>query len=183
MTLIAGGSSSLTATVSPNTAVEQSVEWSSSNDGIVTVDGEGNVKAVNPGEADIICTSVDTEKVYGKCHVTVQPPVKGLTLNMDRAELVLGADAYSRVTSLEAYIDADDASIYKNLKWESSNTNIVTVSSNSTDKTKATITARSAGEATVKFSVSDDVYVVCKVVVKQRVTNLRINREKTVIWK
>lgn len=182
MTLIAGGSSSLTATVSPNTAVEQSVEWSSSNDGIVTVDGEGNVKAVNPGEADIICTSVDTEKVYGKCHVTVQPPVKGVTLNMDRAELVLGADAYSRVTSLEAYIDADDASIYKNLKWESSNTNIVTVSSNSTDKTKATITARSAGEATVKFSVSDDVYVVCKVVVKQRVTNLRINREKTVIY-
>ena len=179
MTIIAGGSSNLVATVSPNTAVEQSVVWSSSNESIATVDAEGNVKAVNPGEADIICTSVDTEQVYGKCHVTVQPPVKGLTLNMNSAELLLGADTESRTVSLEAVIDADDASIYKNLKWTSSDTNVASVSYSSTDKTKATVTARSAGTAVIRFSISDDEYVDCNITVKQRVTSLRINRDKT----
>lgn len=182
MTIIAGGSSNLVATVSPNTAVEQSVVWSSSNESIATVDAEGNVKAVNPGEADIICTSVDTEQVYGKCHVTVQPPVKGLTLNMNSAELLLGADTESRTVSLEAVIDADDASIYKNLKWTSSDTNVASVSYSSTDKTKATVTARSAGTAVIRFSISDDEYVDCNITVKQRVTSLRINRDKTTIY-
>lgn len=181
MTLIAGGSNKLTATVSPNTAEEQSVIWSSSNEDVVKVDSDGNVTAVNPGEADVICTSVDTDKAYGKCHVTVQKPVEGLSLNIDSAELLLGADADSKVISLEAIIDAEDTSIYK-MAWTSSNTSVASVSVNSSDKTKATITARAPGEAVIKFALSEDIYVTCNITVKQRVTSLRINRDKTTIY-
>ena len=181
MTLIAGGSNKLTASVFPNTAHEQGLIWSSSNEDIVKVDAEGNVTAVNPGEADVICTSVDTSKAYGKCHVTVQKPVEGLSLNIDSAELLLGADADSKVISLEAIIDAEDTSIYK-MTWTSSNTSVASVAVNTSDKTKATITARAPGETVIKFALSEDIYVTCNIVVKQRVTSLRINKDKTTIY-
>ena len=113
--------------------------------------------------------------------MTVQKPVEGLSLNIDSAELLLGADADSKVISLEAIIDAEDTSIYK-MAWTSSNTSVASVSVNSSDKTKATITARAPGEAVIKFALSEDIYVTCNITVKQRVTSLRINRDKTTIY-
>ena len=113
--------------------------------------------------------------------MTVQKPVEGLSLNIDSAELLLGAEADSKVISLEAIIDAEDTSIYK-MAWTSSNTSVASVSVNSSDKTKATITARAPGEAVIKFALSEDIYVTCNITVKQRVTSLRINRDKTTIY-
>lgn len=63
-----GGSTRLSASVSPSSAASQKVSWSSSNSSIATVDGSGNVNAVGRGTARI------TASCNGKsasCTITV----------------------------------------------------------------------------------------------------------------
>ena len=49
----------LTATVAPENATDKSVNWSSNAESVATVDQEGNVTAVAPGDATITVTTVD----------------------------------------------------------------------------------------------------------------------------
>ena len=60
----------LTATVTPENATYKDVKWSSSNEGVATVDANGLVTAVAEGQADIKATADDKEVV---CKVTVKP--------------------------------------------------------------------------------------------------------------
>ncbi len=57
------------------------VEWSSSDENVVTVTGEGKVTAVGKGEAEIQCKHVDSE-VWSVCKVKVSGEVK-LTLSSE----------------------------------------------------------------------------------------------------
>ena len=59
MTLYVGNSSTLTATISPFAAAEKSVQWSSSNPSVATVDSNGKVTGVKAGTATITATTYD----------------------------------------------------------------------------------------------------------------------------
>lgn len=59
VSLTVGNSTKLTATVNPSNATNKSVTWSSSNSNVVTVDANGNVKAVSPGTATITVKTND----------------------------------------------------------------------------------------------------------------------------
>lgn len=63
-----GGSARLSASVSPSNATNQKVSWSSSNTSVATVDGSGNVKAVDRGTARITATC---DGKSGSCTITV----------------------------------------------------------------------------------------------------------------
>ena len=67
--ITAGGSETLTATVSPNNATNKSVTWSSSNTGIATV-SNGTVTGVAGGTATITVTTTDGSHT-ATCTVTV----------------------------------------------------------------------------------------------------------------
>jgi len=69
LTLTAGGSETLTATVAPANATNKAVSWSSSNAGVATV-SNGTVTAVSAGTATITVTTVDGGKT-ASCAVTV----------------------------------------------------------------------------------------------------------------
>ena len=49
LSLVEGGSETLTATVAPTNATNKAVSWKSSDTGIATVDNSGKVAAVNAG--------------------------------------------------------------------------------------------------------------------------------------
>ncbi|MBQ8069401.1 MAG: leucine-rich repeat protein [Bacteroidales bacterium] len=66
-----GGKATLVATVSPEDATDASVEWSSSDESIVLVDG-GELTAVGEGAADVVVTTVDGG-FQATCKVTVEP--------------------------------------------------------------------------------------------------------------
>lgn len=68
--LAPGGTSILTATVTPSTA-DQAVTWTSSDNSVATVDENGIVTAVSAGEATITATSVANGRT-ATCAVTVQ---------------------------------------------------------------------------------------------------------------
>ena len=61
----------LTATVKPTNATISTVNWTSSNEDVATVDGGGLVTAHTVGGATITATAMDGSGVYGTCVVTV----------------------------------------------------------------------------------------------------------------
>ncbi|MCM1286992.1 MAG: PASTA domain-containing protein [Clostridium sp.] len=73
-TLLVGNSFSLSATIAPTNATNQSVSWSSSNSGVVSVGSDGSVTAVNAGTATITASANDGSGVKASCTVTVEKP-------------------------------------------------------------------------------------------------------------
>ncbi len=62
----------LTADVSPETADNKAIEWSSSDEKVVTVDQNGLLTAVAKGTAAIIAKALDGSGKEGSCSVTVR---------------------------------------------------------------------------------------------------------------
>ena len=60
----------LTATIYPYDATDPSIEWTSSNISVATVDNNGLVTAINEGEAIIYATNVDSGNCAG-CNINV----------------------------------------------------------------------------------------------------------------
>ena len=73
LTLFTSDTASLTATVQPEDATNKTVNWSSSNEAVATVDTNGKVTAVGEGTATITVTTADGGKT-ATCTVTVTRP-------------------------------------------------------------------------------------------------------------
>ena len=71
--LLSGASKQLVATITPSNATNKSINWTSSNSSVVTVDGTGKVKAIGAGAAVIIATTAEGNKT-STCNVTVTKP-------------------------------------------------------------------------------------------------------------
>ena len=129
----------LTATVTPTTATNKAVTWSSSDTGVATVEN-GKVTAVAEGTATITAKAGDQT---AECEVTVVAKgvtivhVTSVTLNETTLSLTVGGEE-----TLMATVKPDDAT-NKTVTWTSSNTGVTTVDSN------GKVTAVAAGEATI----------------------------------
>lgn len=75
LTLDAGKSTTLTATLQPASATNKTVVWISSNTKVVRVDNSGKLTAVSAGKADIYAAS---DMAYSYCTVTVNGTAPGL---------------------------------------------------------------------------------------------------------
>ena len=73
LTLVEGGTATLTATVKPNNATNKNVTWSSDGTSVATVDDTGKVTAISVGSATITATTQDGNKT-ATCAVTVKAP-------------------------------------------------------------------------------------------------------------
>lgn len=118
LSLARGASEMLNATVLPKDATDKTIQWSSDNPSVATVDQNGQVTAVNSGAATIKA-SVGT--VSAACVVSVYVPVTSITLNSTNLTLSVGETALLEATILPD--DADD----KNVTWYSSNPEVAAV--------------------------------------------------------
>lgn len=75
LTLTEGGTSQLTATITPSNATNKVLTWSSSNTSAATVDGNGTVTAHKAGTATITVTTADGGH-SATCAVTVSADTK-----------------------------------------------------------------------------------------------------------
>lgn len=78
ITVYAGETAALTATIAPTKADEQGVTWSTSNNTVATVDNEGAVTGIANGTANITAVSVDGGNI-ATCAVTVITHVDSLS--------------------------------------------------------------------------------------------------------
>ena len=87
----------LTATVSPDNATDPSVSWTSSNEGVVTVDQTGKLLARGIGSAAVTVTTTDggktatcavtvTEAVPGQMYFTITSETAGNTISFTQLE-------------------------------------------------------------------------------------------------
>lgn len=77
--LTVGNSHTIKATVAPEeVAAETTIEWSSSNEKVATVDSNGKVTAISSGNATITATAGEESANY---EVTVEQPKKATTSN------------------------------------------------------------------------------------------------------
>ena len=133
LTLKAGGSAVLTATVQPENTTD-TLTWTSSDDEVASVK-DGKVTAGKAGTATItaVCGSVKAE-----CAVTVLPPVEAseVKLSADTLDLYEGDTAKLTVTVLPE--DTTD----KTVTWASTDDAVASVKD-------GTITAGKAGTATI----------------------------------
>lgn len=72
LTMAAGETTTLTATVSPADVSVDGVKWSSSDESVATVDADGVVTAVENGQCTITATAIDGSGATGYCTVTVE---------------------------------------------------------------------------------------------------------------
>ena len=113
-----GKTLTLTATVTPTTLEDKSVTWTSSNTEVATVSSTGKVKGVKYGTATITCTSNATG-LSATCKVTVGKVI------ISMSEFTLKK---SRGITLEAIVYPSTLAD-KSVIWESSDTEIATVTS------------------------------------------------------
>ncbi|MHC1684078.1 MAG: Ig-like domain-containing protein [Clostridiaceae bacterium] len=178
LTLILGNSDLLTATIAPSTAKNKDVIWQSSNTNVATVKG-GLITAVNVGTTIITATSADGGQT-STCVITVTP-VKVTEIKIkSTTTLALGG-----VEVLYVTFNPSNAT-NQNVKWITSNSNIVTVDSNGVIKGKskgtATITAISEdGGKTSSCIVTVSPTNVTSVTLNKHTDNITVGNSTTLI--
>ena len=162
LSLETGGTATLTATIAPEGATDQTVTWSSDKEGVATVSSAGLVTAVAAGEATITVKTTDGG-FTATCKVTVTDPViavTGVTLNKTTLSLETGGS--ETLTATVAPTDATD----KTVTWSSNKESVAKV-----DK-DGKVTAVAAGEATITVTTKDgEKTATCKVTVTDPVTD------------
>ena len=81
VTVDAGKSVQLTATVLPANTDNKKVTWSSADESIATVSANGRVSGISLGTCEITCTSAELPEVKATAVVHVQQPVTSITLD------------------------------------------------------------------------------------------------------
>ncbi len=154
----------LVPTISPVSATNKNVTWSSSNPSIATVDANGKVHAVAAGTAVISITTQDGAKV-ARCTITVPVEVKGISLNNTSMTLKYGTTA-----TLTPVFTPTNATI-KTVTWSSSDTSVVTVSST------GVLNPIADGTATITVTSTDGGYTAtCAVTVIHAVTGVTLDK-------
>lgn len=155
-----GKSFKLAATVKSDTATNQKVTWSSSNENVAVVNQNGKVTGVSVGYATITATATDGSEVEASCEVRVVIPVKSITLNATYKTLLVGESL-----KLKATVSDKNATI-KTIVWTSSDPSIAMV-----DDT-GNVVALKKGQATITAQATDDSgkKALCTIVVNERVS-------------
>ena len=144
-----GRSETLTATVLPDNVTDKTITWSSEDNGIATVDENGEVTAVGQGNTHIIA---QCGMATAKCQVTVSfIQVQSVTLDKQVLELLIGETA-----TLKATVYPEDAS-YSGIYWPIFDELVgptISISDNADGTAK--VTALYPGQAYVVATVLED---------------------------
>jgi len=111
------------ANISPSTADNKKIVWRSSDNSVVSVDENGLVTALKPGDAIVYAVSEENDGVQDKCLVEVVQPVTGLTLNYGAFEMT----GLGETVVLEAQVSPFDAT-NRDVVWKSTDESVCVVS-------------------------------------------------------
>lgn len=157
--LLVGGTDLLSVTISPGTATNKGVVWSSTDKTVATIDNTGKITAQSPGVTTISAISVDGNKVT-TCMVTISKPplIKVESISLDKAIDEIVIDSMDRLSANIYPINATN----KYITWASSNNDVATVDIG------GNIKAISTGSAIVTATTADGKYTAnCEITVTE----------------
>ena len=146
LTLDAGQTATLTATVAPADATNQNVTWSSSVPSVADVDQNGVVTAYTAGTTSITVTTEDGNK-NASCSVTVNAssnPVAVTGVSLNKTETTIHAGASETLTATVTPSDATN----KAVTWTTSTPTVASVQN-------GVVTANSVGTAIITVTTAD----------------------------
>lgn len=142
-----GESKELTAVITPDSATDRRIEWSSSNESAITVDENGKITAIAEGASRITVKSVGYKPMYSTCSASIDfyvdnsiIPVTGLTLDKTDCTIAVG-----KTVALTPVVTPDNAT-YKGVSWKSEDTSVAKVDMN------GVVTGVSEGTTTITAS-------------------------------
>lgn len=165
-----GTTQQLKAKVSPDDKASK-VVWSSSNESVLTVDGNGLLTAVGDGNATITAT-VDGVSATTDAITVTTPVVKvsSVSLSASNLKLAVGGEP----STLTATVEPNNAT-NKNVSWSSSDPEVATVAD-------GVVTPVKAGAATITVTTEDGEYsATCKVTVIQPATGITLDKQKVTL--
>ena len=168
-TIQSGGQYQLSAIITPSDA-SKSLRWTSSNPNVATVNNNGLVTGRSSGTSTITCTTTDGSNLSTSCTITVAQLITSISMQ-GSLEMNTG-NTYRLSVSI-----SPASATGKSLKWNSSNGNVATVSSD------GTVTAKSPGTANITCVTTDGSKksATCTVTVKQGVTGITLNKTSATI--
>ena len=142
-----GSETTVEATVSPADATDVKVSYASTDEAVATVDKDGRVQVLQPGECDITTTLMqDGEKVTEKTtHVKAFYEVESITLDSNEGKLTVGNSH-----TIKATVAPEEVAAETTIEWSSSNEKVATVDSN------GKVTAVSSGNATITATAGEE---------------------------
>lgn len=146
--------SQLTASVSPSTATNKNVIWSSSNTAVARVDSNGNVNAVSEGTAVITATAADGGGASGLINITVYPLPKTVSIKGVDSLLV------GKTAQLSATVLPTNAR-NRNVTWASSDSTVATVNASGlvTAKANGTVVITATSQSNNVVSNSHEITI------------------------
>ena len=170
-----GNETTVETTVSPADATDVKVSYTSTDEAVATVDKDGRVQVLQPGECDIVTTLTQEDKkvVEKKTHIKAYYEVEGITLDKTEGILTAGNTVTLNATVLPEEI-ADETIV----TWTSSDEKVATVDEN------GKVTAIAAGEATITANAGEKsttykLTVQAKKVVQNTTSNKSSNKGNT----
>lgn len=122
--MYAGETKQLTAVVYPESATNKAVTWESSNSSVITVDENGLLTAHQAGYADIKALANDGSGVFATTRIYVAvTPVESITISANGLTELKDGETLQLVATVLPETATD-----KTVNWESSNSNVATVS-------------------------------------------------------
>lgn len=159
----------LIATVLPETAYNDTVQWKSTNENIAVV-GNGIVTGLSVGKADIVVIT-NEGGFTDTCHVEVISSIQKITLSQNEMKLNAGESA-----QITATISPDNAT-YPDITWTSSDETVATVDQN------GNIKALKRGECIITATADvGSVSASCHLTVYSPVTGVVIDTHKLELY-
>ena len=167
VSLLVGQSKSLKATVSPKKSSYRKVKWTSSDNSVAMVDGDGVITALKAGDAKITASASDSSGKKSIAYVLVRDrvPATGITVSDKKIIMISGEEkiiqaVLSPATSTDGFT------------WSTDNSGIAKV-----DKTSGKITAKATGTAVITvMSDSGQTAVIEVTVIGLNVTHLTLEQ-------
>lgn len=151
----------LTYSLFPENASDYGMKWKSADESIATVNEEGVITGIAPGQTSITISTPDG--LIETCKVTViekRIHVQSITLSTNQIEIT-----EKEKKKLSYTIYPENASGY-HLKWKSSDPDIASIDN------EGTVTAKKPGQTTISISTDEGINALCSVTVKKAKVNL-----------
>lgn len=164
-----GQSTTLKATVLPESTTDKTVIWSSSDETVATVTKDGKVTALKAGTA-VIRASSTNDGVFAECTVNVKVDSTGI--NFPEKEVVLYCGDIKNL----AFKVLPEDNTNTGLTWTTDNEKVATVKD-------GIVTAIAQGTATITVKTADTgVTASCKITVKKHTESIKISSNSETVY-